>query len=247
MKRSWNSLLKPFKVNSSRIYLDQFAKAAANSVVANARVLDAGSGLSPYRQYFSHVKYKTADFAQVDKAYAKIDYVCDLKNIPVESEYFDLILMTQVLEHLPEPYLVLKELNRITKPGGSIWISAPLYFPEHEIPYDFYRYTQFGLSYLIEKAGFEIDRIDWLEGYYGTLSRQFLIAARSLPTHPRQYGGGFWGWLLALSAYITKPAYAILSSIYTRMDLRYKYTETGHCKNYTVIAFKGNSTETKEA
>ena len=78
-----------------------------------------------------------------------MDHVCDLSQIPVESGKYDLVLMTQVLEHLPEPAKVLRELYRVLKPGGTLWLSTPFYYEEHEVPYDFYRYSQYGLRHFL--------------------------------------------------------------------------------------------------
>src|SRR5215210_9514252 len=132
--------------NSSRAYLPRFLARAAESVEPGQLVLDAGAGRAQYRGLFAHARYETADFLAVKgKKYAQPDYVCDLAAIPVEDARFDHVLLTQVLEHIPEPRLVLAELHRVLKPGGTLWLTAPLFYAEHERPYDFYRYTQFGL------------------------------------------------------------------------------------------------------
>lgn len=227
-----------FIVNSSRKYLEDFARHAAESVPERGRVLDAGAGDCPYKHYFGHTKYETADFCKVDKPYGTIDYVCDLTCVPVEDKRYDLVLLTQVLEHIPEPMNVLKEMHRILKPGGCLWLSAPLFYEEHETPNDYYRYTQFGLKYMLNKTGYSIKKIYWLEGYYGTISYQLLLAARSLPLHSNKYGGGIIGVLCLLLAVNLKVLFGMLSIVFSKMDLRYKFSCHGLCKNYCVVAVK---------
>ncbi len=226
------------RINSSRHYLDAFARRAAASVVDDALVLDAGAGASPYRGHFSHCRYETADFCQSSREYAAIDYVGDLTRIPVENGRYDLVLMTQVLEHLPEPLVVLKEMCRVLKPGGALWCSAPLFFEEHEVPYDFFRYTRFGLRHLLEAAEFKVQTIGPLEGYFGTLAYQLEAAARFLPVGPKNYGGGLLGLLLAPMGIGLKAAFFVLSVAFGWLDLHYKYVAPPQCKNYVAIAQK---------
>lgn len=209
-------------MNSSRVYLDRFAERAAKSVPPGALVLDAGAGEGPYRHHFDHAVYEAADFQQVPgKAYSGNHYVCDLAAIPVADDRFDLVLCSQVLEHIPEPLEVLKELRRVLKPGGLIWASAPLFYEEHEQPYDFYRYTQFGLRRLFEEAGFRDIEIDWLEGYLGTVSYQLDVAARATEGRGRWRHAG--------------PLLRKASELAARADVRHRLTGVGHPKNYTLV------------
>jgi SAM-dependent methyltransferase len=226
-------------INSSRYYLDQFAREAGESIPNGALVLDAGAGNCPYKNLFSHTKYESADFCQVVKEYGEITYVCDLNKIPVEDNRYDLIYCSQTLEHIPEPGEVLEEFFRILKPGGSLWLSAPLFYEEHEKPYDFYRYTQFGLRHLLETSGFQVTKIEWLEGYYGTIAYQLENAAKYLPLHPAQYGGGLIGFALIPFVLLLKAFFALLALFFSKLDVRTKYTLSGHCKNYTIVANKG--------
>jgi len=230
------------QLNSSRVHLDEFARRAGSSLVAGARVLDAGAGNSVYRRHFSHVSYEAADFLQVDKRYAQMDYVCRLDDIPVSDGRFDLVLLTQVLEHLPEPEAVLLELNRVLRHDGKLWLSAPLFYPEHEQPYDFYRYTRFGFSYLLERAGFEVESIDWLEGYHGTVAFQLDWASRLAGRGPSDFGGGRLGLVTALAVNLSRPILFILALLLYRSDVRSKYTARGYCKNYAIVAAKASPT-----
>lgn len=231
--------LLQLKINSSRVYLEQFMERAGRSLQAGGLILDAGAGDSPYRKFFGHARYESADFCQVEGApYTQVTYVADLACLPVPDQHYDMIICTQVLEHVPDPGKVLKEFQRILKPGGSLWLSAPLYYAEHQIPYDFYRYTQYGLSHMLAENGFQIQELERLEGYYGTLAYQFETAARSLPVQPQKYGGGLLGAAAALLAIPLKPFFWFLYLLYSRLDLRFKNLSDGYPKNYTVVAHK---------
>lgn len=221
-----------FSFNSSRYRLWNENAAFAEHIPQNAMVLDAGAGSAPYRDLFAHARYESADFEQVEKEYAPATYVCDLKEIPVEDNRYDFIIFNQVMEHLPEPSLVLNELNRVLKPGGKMIYSGPLFYEEHEQPYDFYRYTQFGLRHLFSKAGFEIERLDWLEGYFGTVGYQLHGMAVSLPVDHRALGGGFLGISLSPVLILLKFFFAVISIRFHKLDTRAKFQKRGYPKNY---------------
>lgn len=224
-------------MNSSRIYLRNHVESIGKRTSSESLVLDAGAGDLPYKSFFDHCNYESADFCQVDKEYGVVDYVCDLREIPVDDDKYDVVLLTQVLEHLPEPKEVLVELNRILKPGGTIYVTCPLYYEEHEKPYDFYRYTQFGLNHLLAAANFEVVDVTWLEGYYGTLAYQFSLADRSLAPGASELRG-FKGALCNIANSMMRPFFRLLSWYFTRLDLHHKHTATGHPKNYCVVATK---------
>jgi len=225
--------------NSSRTYLRRFLERAAAEVAPGALVLDAGAGRAQYRGLFAHARYETADFLAVKgKKYAQPDYVCDLAAIPVADARFDHVVCTQVLEHLPEPQRVIEELARVLKPGGTLWLSAPLFYAEHERPYDFFRYTQFGLRQLLESARFEVLEIAWLEGYFGTLSYQVRVAGRALPAGRAAYGGGARAVALAGAARVARRAAPRVADVLAGLDERHKVVDAGLPKNHTVVARK---------
>ena len=228
--------------NSSRTYLRRFLERAAAEVGPGQVVLDAGAGRAQYRKLFSHAQYETADFMAVaGKKYRRPDYVCDLVAIPVPDARFDHVVCTQVLEHLPEPQRVVAELARVLKPGGTLWLSAPLFYAEHERPYDFFRYTRYGLERLLADAGFEVREIAWLEGYFGTLSYQARVLSHALPTARATYGGGVRGTALAGAARAARRVAPRVADLLAGLDERVKVTDAGLPKNHTVIARKPGS------
>ena len=225
--------------NPSRKRLEDFLTRCAQSVPPGGRVLDAGAGETYYRALFSQARYHAADFAKVgSKVYGRLDYVCDLANIPAQDGVYDVVLCTQVLEHLPEPRQALEEIYRVLKPGGRLWFSAPLFFPEHEIPFDFFRYTRYGLEHLLRSAGFRVCELEGMEGYYGALSFQLREAFRSLPSERKYYGPGLGGVLSFAFAALLKPLFFALSLFFARLEMRARFTRAGLSKNYCGVAEK---------
>lgn len=224
-------------INVSRIRLEEETEDFAYTVPEGSLVLDAGCGDQPYRYWFAHCRYESADFAQVPGApYAKqITYVGDLNNIACESNRFDFILLHQVLEHVPYPYEVLSELYRVLKPGGKLLYSAPLFYEPHQLPYDFYRYTEAGVRQLMNDAGFRVDRLDWLEGYFGTIAYQLKGIARDLPWN---LGGGILGTLTAPLTLAFKFAMGAAFLAFSKLEIWRKYTGSGYPKNYIAVVTK---------
>jgi SAM-dependent methyltransferase len=232
------SLLRRKLINSSRHYIREANAVFAASLPKGSRVLDAGAGTAPYKPLFSHTDYESADFELVDKEYVRSTYVCDLAAIPVEDHRFDAIIFNQVLEHLPDPLKVLKELHRVLKPGGRIIASAPLFYEEHEKPYDFYRYTQFGWRHLMHEAGFHIETLTWNEGYFGTVAYQLETAARYLPGSPPGRRSGLKSLALKLYIKVLKLIFLSAAVVFYRLDLKARHTASGYPKNYAVVAVR---------
>lgn len=225
-------------MNPSRIWLDREVEAFARSLPDGATVLDAGSGDQVYRAKFAGKAYESADFEQVDKPYASSTYVCDLAAIPVGDSRYDAVLFTQVMEHLPEPRDVVRELYRVLKPGGRLFYSGPLFYEEHEVPYDFFRYTQFGVRSIFEGAGFIVVELRWLEGYMGTLHYQLTRMAKHVRLSPGKIGGGPLAWLLVAMFAVLKPILRLAASLAKRCDIRVRYRDTGFPINYVAVVQK---------
>ena len=146
----------------------RFLETEAPQIREDAQVLDAGAGETPYRKLFKHTQYWAVDFAKGESAwlYRHLDAICRLETLPFDGDRFDAAICTQVLEHVPEPQIVLNELFRVLKPGGILLLTAPLGFGEHQQPYDYFRYTRFGLTHLLEKIGFAIKQLEPRGGYF---------------------------------------------------------------------------------
>jgi SAM-dependent methyltransferase len=139
-----------------RWYVTRFVENVAENLSPGSSILDAGAGESVYKNYFSHCSYKAIDLAVGESRwnYSNLDYVGFLHEMPIEDEIFDAVLCTQVLEHLEWPRESVKEMHRIIKPGGKLYMTVPMAQNEHQVPYDFFRYTSYGLESICKHAGF---------------------------------------------------------------------------------------------
>jgi len=132
---------------------------------------DLGAGESPYKSFFLQYaqKYIAVDWAESFHN-TRADIVADLNlPLPIESDVADTVVSLSVVEHLFEPLGMLKEAFRILKSGGGIVLQVPWQWWIHEAPYDFFRYTPYGLKYLFEKAGFVDVNIQAQAGFFTTI------------------------------------------------------------------------------
>lgn len=159
----------------------EFVAAVAASLPPGSRVADVGAGSAPFRELFSHVDYMTIDRGESPHGDASdFDVVASAEDVPLDDVSLDAIVCTQVLEHLPEPAQAVAEFYRLLKPGGRLFLTAPLVWEEHEKPYDFFRYTRSGLEHLLSQAGFERLEITGRTDCFSTLAQLLRNARWSL-------------------------------------------------------------------
>ncbi len=147
---------------------DRWVTDQARLLPAGTKVLDVGAGPCRYRDAFAHCDYKSQDFCRhtgstsgplADKGtwkYGPIDYVSDATSIPVADGSFDVVLCTETLEHVPEPFKVIQEVARILRPGGRLLLTAPLGSGLHMEPFHFYGgFTPYWYRRFLPAAGLE--------------------------------------------------------------------------------------------
>ena len=141
--------------------------------VKGKKLIDIGAEKCPYRNYFHQIKYFSQDIKQNKKR--NFDFIADVnEGIPkITDDSFDYILCTQVLEHLKEPKFVFKEFRRILKRGGKLFLTTHMCYDEHMVPFDFFRFTKFGLRYLGESNGFVLEYISPHGGIFQVIARIF--------------------------------------------------------------------------
>lgn len=131
-------------------------------------LLDVGGRGKPYACFFAD---------RVDNHYVldmepapSVDIVGDGRSMPLADASIDVVLITQVLEHIPEPLAVLSEIRRVLKPGGTLLLSVPSIFPKHGWPGDYWRYTLEGLQWILRD--FQSVKV---QGEAGTVPSIFLV------------------------------------------------------------------------
>jgi SAM-dependent methyltransferase len=181
------------------------ALAYAAERYARGRLLDIGCGSKPWARLLAphvdeHIGIDRVESARED---ASVDVIASAYDVPLEDDTADTVLLSAVLEHLERPDLALAECRRLLKPGGHLVITAPFIWHIHEQPRDFFRFSPYGLRYLIESAGLEVVELVPLAGAWTTFSLEFSYAIRKyrrgalrpavdLFTRAMQWAGARW-------------------------------------------------------
>jgi len=121
------------------------------------KTLDVGCGTKPYEKYFNSTEYIGLEVENtINKDEKKVDIFYKGDKIPFPDKEFDSVITSQVLEHVFNPQQFLSEINRVIKPKSKLLLTVPFIWDEHEQPFDYGRYSSFGLKDLLEKNGFLI-------------------------------------------------------------------------------------------
>lgn len=133
------------------------------------KLVDLGCGTKPYKAEFKNVaEYIGLDIEVSGNADSKnlVDVYYDGHTFPFESNSVDGIFSSETFEHIFNLEEILAEINRVLKKDGLVLATCPFLCPEHEIPYDYARYTSFSLKYLFEKNGFEVINFEKTGNYF---------------------------------------------------------------------------------
>ncbi|MCB7481324.1 class I SAM-dependent methyltransferase [Christiangramia sediminis] len=150
-------------------------------------LIDIGCGKMPYKNYIlknsqveAYIGLDIETAINYDEN-IKPDFYWDGITMPFDSNSFDCALATEVLEHCPEPEVVLKEIYRILKTDSIFFFTVPFLWNLHEVPHDEYRYTPFSLKRHLMNAGFEDIEIKATGGWHASMAQMLGLWARRSP------------------------------------------------------------------
>jgi SAM-dependent methyltransferase len=147
--------------------------------VSHGCLLDVGCGDKPYQMLFrpyvtNYVGVEhSATFTQTNASKeGRPDLLYDGLAMPFSDCQFDTVLNVQVLEHTPEPQMLVDEMARLLRPGGTLILIAPFSFRLHEEPFDYFRYSPHGLRAMLKKSGIEVIEVRAQGGLFSVLSHK---------------------------------------------------------------------------
>lgn len=168
-------------------------------------VLDSGCGDMPYKKIILENKevksYVGLDIeSALDYNSVKPDFYWDGISMPFEKETFDVVISTEVLEHILNPDMYLLEVKRVLKPGGFFFFTVPFLMSLHEIPNDYYRYTPYSLEIIFKRVGFSNIIIKPMGGYNAAMAQMMGLWVNMY----------LWGKKKKIMRIIVKPIIAYL-------------------------------------
>jgi SAM-dependent methyltransferase len=194
-----------------------FADLETASRFATGRLLDIGCGNKPYASLFMGKITEHLGCDIVQSSEQRVDIICPATAIPLDDASVDTILCTQVIEHVSDHRALLQEIRRLLRSGGILILSGPMYWPLHEEPHDFFRFTKYGFRSILEAAGLSVASVESNGGKWA-LCGQVLIHT------------------LAGTVLSRKPFTSLINRLFSALDDRYKgFTST---INYVVVAQK---------
>jgi len=207
----------------SYIVRSEIFKAISHAIpLFKGNVLDSGCGSMPYKGFILSKNDKVTDYIGLDIESGlnyedvKADVLWDGKKMPFDDASFDVVISTEVLEHVPNPDDYLMEVKRVLKPGGMFFFTVPFLMSLHEVPHDYYRYSPFALEMIFKRVGYSDIRIKPMGGYNAAMGQMLGLWVNMY----------LWGTKKKIMRFVAKPIIGYL----------YKHDkEAGNFKKSTMI------------
>ena len=167
----------------NEVAITRFLERELGCIPAHLRgvMLDLGCGAQPYRPLYVNV-FKHAIAADFDSR-SRLDAKLDVRCLPFRDRSVDVVLLTEVIEHVVDGADVIREVGRVLKPGGMLLITWPFIYPLHELPHDYVRYSEFAMQALAQRGGLDITMLERRGDFFcvaGTLAEQCVLGTVEL-------------------------------------------------------------------
>lgn len=204
-----------------------------------SKILDAGAGELRFKPYCSHLNYVAQDFAQYDGGgdssglqmgewdNSKLDIVSDITRIPVDDQSFDVILCSEVFEHIPNALEAVREFSRILKPNGTLLITAPFCSLTHFAPYHFGGLNRYWYTHHFPQLGLAITELAHNGSWFAFVAQEL--------RRSRFVGRKYSSALLGLITRIAAIPLIVLLTLLARYD---RGSEELLCFGYMINATK---------
>lgn len=190
-----------FTININEMNRNLWLENALSDLKPGLRILDAGAGELRNKPLCKHLKYVSQDVCKYEGEgdskglqtgkwdTSNVDLVCDIVSIPEPDASFDVILCSEVFEHLPDPLKALKEFSRLLKSGGSLIITAPFASFVHFAPYHFVSgFSRYWYEYHLPELDFKIQELSSNGDWFSYMRQEML----RLPSMARKYRSWYW-------------------------------------------------------
>lgn len=150
---------------------------------AKGRLLDLGCGIKPYEPLCAPYVTQHVGFdlpQSLDSRGCRADVTGSAAALPFADGSFDSVLCTQMLDDFPEPSVVLGEIARVLAPGGVLILTVNQLYPVHDPPFDYYRFTRYGLEYQVKRAGMSVEFLQATGGQWMTVGILVLLRMWSI-------------------------------------------------------------------
>jgi SAM-dependent methyltransferase len=168
-----------------RYYVDEFHTRYIPTLPMGSRVLDLGGTKVDKRGQFDLNQYDLETIYVNISPKKNPDVIADASDLPFEDASFDAVICSELLEHVEDPLLVVREAYRVLKSGGILFVCVPFLFRIHADPEDYGRYTDYFWAKHLEKIGFQDVLIEKQGLYWSVLMEMFRSYAYEMAKEKR--------------------------------------------------------------
>ena len=165
-------LLSPqgFGYTLRRYYVDCFLESQIKKFPKKFKILDLGGEKVNYRGRFRiNINKIIVKYVNQDPK-SNPDYIADIASMPIKNNQYDGFILTEVLEHVMDPKMVIQEAYRILKKGGIGIITTPFHYPLHADPTDYYRYSDQYYKQVLKDIGFKLIYLEFQGTWFAVLA-----------------------------------------------------------------------------